>query len=179
MVSNGGRPVPRPADLERDFDRQPYSRDEQRVADWLHARAPEIGSGDDPIGFVLASYDHLRIQRNAARDALEAIAGESTEPSVQSLVEKGLDSTGDPGPYPTPDEMQDYWRRTIGGSYTPVAMGVHMASHPVTVKRILTKLLNREVCPEAADVIVALIHLDVRSSNLIDDLVKRLAEVER
>src|SRR5216684_1933823 len=39
---------------ERDFDKNPYSQDEQRVADYLFERG--IGGGDDPIGFILASY---------------------------------------------------------------------------------------------------------------------------
>lgn len=37
-----------------------YSPDAQRVADWLSARTQgKVGAGDDPIGFVLASYEHM------------------------------------------------------------------------------------------------------------------------
>jgi GTP-dependent phosphoenolpyruvate carboxykinase len=38
----------------------PYSPDQQRVAEWLVNRMNnQVGAGDDPIGFLLASYDHL------------------------------------------------------------------------------------------------------------------------
>lgn len=40
----------------RDMDAQPYSSDEQRVADWIADRL-HIGGGDDPIGFLLAACD--------------------------------------------------------------------------------------------------------------------------
>lgn len=161
---------------ERDFDANPYSPDEQRVADWLHARAPQVGSGDDPIGFVLASYNLIMRQRNAARDALEVIIATAKNSDVARIAAQGLDEAGEPGPYPTPDDMQAYWRRAIGDTYHPVALGLTFATHPVTVKRVIAKLLNREVCPEAADVIVSLIHREVRSTNLINDLSNQLAE---
>jgi hypothetical protein len=41
---------------ERNFDERPYTPDEQRVADWLSVRCPNIGTGNDPIGFLLASF---------------------------------------------------------------------------------------------------------------------------
>ena len=41
----------------RDLDARPYSADEQRVADFIFERG--FGGGDDPIGFILASYDLL------------------------------------------------------------------------------------------------------------------------
>ena len=38
----------------------PYTKDEQRVADWLVARSGNtVGAGDDPIGFLLASYEMM------------------------------------------------------------------------------------------------------------------------
>lgn len=40
--------------MERDFETYPYSKDEQRVAEWLMEHLG-IGGGDDPIGFLLAS----------------------------------------------------------------------------------------------------------------------------
>lgn len=42
----------------RDIEIDPYSPDEQRVADWLMTVG--IGGGDDPIGFLLASYEYSR-----------------------------------------------------------------------------------------------------------------------
>jgi len=51
----------------RDFDKHPYSKDEQRVADWLARQSPVIGAGDDPIGFVITSYVQLRHERDELR----------------------------------------------------------------------------------------------------------------
>lgn len=50
----------------------PYSPDEQRVADWLVARTQgQVGAGDDPIGFVLASYEHIHEELAQARALVE------------------------------------------------------------------------------------------------------------
>lgn len=35
---------------------KPYSEDEKRVADYLQELLPEVGTGDDPISFLLASH---------------------------------------------------------------------------------------------------------------------------
>lgn len=46
----------------------PYSLDEQRVVDWLAARTNnQVGAGDDPIGFVLASYELIHTQLQQAQ----------------------------------------------------------------------------------------------------------------
>lgn len=46
--------------MTRDLDKNPYSPDEQRVADWLCKRSGEnIGGGDDPIGFLMVSYEYV------------------------------------------------------------------------------------------------------------------------
>jgi GTP-dependent phosphoenolpyruvate carboxykinase len=48
------------ADVERETS---YSANEQRVADWLLSRTNnQVGAGDDPIGFVLASYELIHAQ---------------------------------------------------------------------------------------------------------------------
>lgn len=47
---------------ERDFTTNPYTPDEERVAKWLTDRAPQVGAGDDPIGFLMASYELLHTQ---------------------------------------------------------------------------------------------------------------------
>ena len=52
----------------RNIVANPYTPEEQRVADWL-ARNGGVGGGDDPIGFLLASYAFLIAQRNALRSA--------------------------------------------------------------------------------------------------------------
>lgn len=52
--------------MERDLDKNPYSVDEKRVAEFLFERG--AGGGDDPIGFILASYAYLVNERNESRD---------------------------------------------------------------------------------------------------------------
>jgi hypothetical protein len=42
----------------RDFDIHPYSKDEERVAEYLNGVAG-IGGGNDPIGFIMASHRFL------------------------------------------------------------------------------------------------------------------------
>lgn len=56
----------------RDMDAQPYSVDEQRVADWIVDRL-SIGCGDDPIGFLLAACDlaNARQQTLTVKEAIE------------------------------------------------------------------------------------------------------------
>jgi len=39
---------------ERDLNKNPYSKDEARVVDFLCEAG--VGGGDDPIGFLLASH---------------------------------------------------------------------------------------------------------------------------
>lgn len=46
----------------RDFDKNPYSEDEVRVALFIMELCG-IGGGDDPIGFLLASYAELIHER--------------------------------------------------------------------------------------------------------------------
>lgn len=47
----------------------PYSVDEQRVAEWLVNRMNnQVGAGDDPISFLLASYDHVHAEVKRLRE---------------------------------------------------------------------------------------------------------------
>lgn len=55
----------------RDPKLDPYSPDEARVAKWISDKG--IGGGDDPIGFILSSYDYVVFERNKATDALREI----------------------------------------------------------------------------------------------------------
>jgi Protein of unknown function (DUF551) len=41
---------------ERDFDTKPYTPDERRVCEYLQQIVPDIGCGDDPVGFIIASH---------------------------------------------------------------------------------------------------------------------------
>jgi hypothetical protein len=43
----------------RDLDVAPYTEDERRVVAYLKECMPDIGAGDDPIGFLLASHAAL------------------------------------------------------------------------------------------------------------------------
>lgn len=53
----------------RDFDKNPYSKEEGRVVAYLQLIAPDVGGGDDPIGFLLASHNYLIRERRAQREA--------------------------------------------------------------------------------------------------------------
>lgn len=56
--------------LDRDLDVNPYSADERRVVEWMHNRTHDIGGGDDPVGFLLASYEMIWDQLQEARSYL-------------------------------------------------------------------------------------------------------------
>lgn len=43
----------------RDFETHPYSADEERIAAYLRDLLPDVGAGDDPIGFLIASHGAL------------------------------------------------------------------------------------------------------------------------
>lgn len=49
-----------------------YQENEKRVCDYLQEIMPEIGCGDDPIGYLIASHSMLRKRR-------QEIAGEAAE----------------------------------------------------------------------------------------------------
>lgn len=50
----------------------PYTPDEQRVAAWLVTRMnDQVGAGDDPIGFLLASYEQIHAELTQARKLVE------------------------------------------------------------------------------------------------------------
>ena len=46
----------------RDFDKKPYSPDEERVAKFFFDKG--TGGGDDPIGSMMAGYEFAIFQRN-------------------------------------------------------------------------------------------------------------------
>lgn len=46
--------------VERDFEANPYSPEEQRASDYIqHITNGQVGSGDDPIGFLIASHNFM------------------------------------------------------------------------------------------------------------------------
>lgn len=56
---------------ERDLDKNPYSDDEMRIVAFLNERG--VGGGDDPIGFLLASYALVCSQRNQLQKLVQAV----------------------------------------------------------------------------------------------------------
>jgi hypothetical protein len=50
----------------------PYDANESRVAQWIMDRTG-IGGGDDPIGFILASYDYKISEMDAMRAKIAAL----------------------------------------------------------------------------------------------------------
>jgi hypothetical protein len=76
--------------MERDFDKNPYSPDEQRVAKWIVDKTG-IGGGDDPIGFLMVSHEYVVAQRNCFAKRL------GTNPNIDPHeLELMLDSKGNP-----------------------------------------------------------------------------------
>lgn len=53
----------------RDYFRNPYTDAEMRVVEYLHLVAPDIGGGDDPLGFIIASHKYLLRERRSQREA--------------------------------------------------------------------------------------------------------------
>lgn len=44
----------------RDIEINPYTTDEMKVVEYLTRIAPDVGVGDDPILFLIASHAELR-----------------------------------------------------------------------------------------------------------------------
>lgn len=53
-----------------------YDSSESRVAQWISDRT-DLGAGDDPVGFILASYDHKIFEFNKLR--------QTTDKEIQNL----------------------------------------------------------------------------------------------
>jgi hypothetical protein len=53
----------------RDLNKAPYTNEENRVVEYLHHVAPDIGGGDDPLGMLIASHNWLLRERRAQRQA--------------------------------------------------------------------------------------------------------------
>lgn len=60
----------------RDFANEPYRFDEQRVCDYL-TKIADVGCGEDPIGFLIASHgalvERVAEQKRGAEVLLELI----------------------------------------------------------------------------------------------------------
>jgi hypothetical protein len=58
---------------ERDLNKDPYDRSEQRAAKYLFDVG--VGGGDDPVGFLIASHVYAMIELKRLRGALDARTG--------------------------------------------------------------------------------------------------------
>jgi hypothetical protein len=59
---------------ERDIIADPYRPDEQRVVDFIRERTQDqIGGGDDPIGFLLASYNMIMAERSPDQSFMNVV----------------------------------------------------------------------------------------------------------
>ena len=56
--------------MTRDFEQNPYSEDELKVIAYLQEIAPEVGAGDDPIGFLIASHRTISRENKKHKDDL-------------------------------------------------------------------------------------------------------------
>lgn len=74
--------------MNRDFDAKPYSADELRVAKWFSGKG--LGGGDDPIGAMIASHEHLAWERQQLRTALERIIAEADCYHAETLARHAL-----------------------------------------------------------------------------------------
>jgi hypothetical protein len=58
--------------MDRDIKQNPYDEHEQQVADYLHEiTGGNIGGGDDPVGFLIASHNTLRTLNKSVRAAAD------------------------------------------------------------------------------------------------------------
>jgi hypothetical protein len=69
------RPIGDPKRQDRDIVRAPYGRQENRVVNYLNSLG--AGGGDDPVGFLIASYDLLRREAAELREASPSTGAEA------------------------------------------------------------------------------------------------------
>jgi hypothetical protein len=73
---------------ERDLTTHPYSADEKRVGEWLDARTGSaIGWGDDPIGWMIASYEWVIHERTIYLGWLRRLAEDGNADARKALDE--------------------------------------------------------------------------------------------
>jgi hypothetical protein len=56
----------------RDIDKDPYNESEARVAEWLYNVAG-VGGGDDPVGFMISSYEFMVAERKEMKQQIAAL----------------------------------------------------------------------------------------------------------
>jgi hypothetical protein len=86
----------------RNMVARPYSDDEKRIVNWLFKLTNnQIGGGDDPIGFFMASYESVLHERKELKqhiaalqldnDRLHALCITETEPGERDLAQESFD----------------------------------------------------------------------------------------
>jgi len=80
-----------------------YDKSEARVAQWIVDRTG-IGGGDDPVGFILASYDLKIAEMNQLREKLAALEAVIT----QSAKTCGMNNCNCPGSYKVKTMVKEY-----------------------------------------------------------------------
>lgn len=78
--------------VERDFEKKPYTKDEQRAVDYIQLiTGGTVGAGDDPIGFLIASHSYTqRERRKAAEEIRQLKQVEEMFYYLAKWVERGL-----------------------------------------------------------------------------------------
>ena len=71
----------------RDLATRPYSDGERRVCDYLQKLMPDIGCGDDPIGFLIASHAAIMQSRDGIIEKEVYSRVELWRSSVEALQE--------------------------------------------------------------------------------------------
>lgn len=56
--------------MDRDFDKKPYTPEEQRVADYFLKY--DLGGGNDPIGSLIAMHEYLAFQIKQMREIMKS-----------------------------------------------------------------------------------------------------------
>lgn len=78
-------PLGDPRQRNRDIEAAPYSRQEQRVAQYLAEIA--FGGGDDPVGFLMASHTLLAHELKMARERIDKLIVNLEGGEGDSLIE--------------------------------------------------------------------------------------------
>ncbi len=82
----------------RDLDKNPYSLEEGRVCDYFQKLTPDIGCGDDPIGFLIAAHAAVQLsaeEKNKIIDNLTKALGHLTQHIIElekkiAILEHGI-----------------------------------------------------------------------------------------
>jgi len=133
---------------------------------WPEDDFPEPTAGElakVPSGMAdrISAAQARRFSDLAARaaDALEAASSLAVAQAARiSALEARVAALEGDDPV-TPESADEYWRRAVGGPYSPAVWGKHEAVHPARVREAL--VLAAAHAPACGDVIVALLHSQI------------------